>query len=179
MDVAKKVLAWRMPKGAILGQPPWKGGDRDSGSPLTRAFAGSKPPLPPRLPLARNILVPIFGDGRQMRYPTQALCARASLTAQPPLVSESDDSEDSLTGPEAITDEELVKAFDATDREKAETPREVPNVLDPPAELDGSDGLEDKVLERAEVGQLTYVLFQRGFWKTSLRWTKQLVDSAT
>ncbi|KAF9233558.1 hypothetical protein BU15DRAFT_66507 [Melanogaster broomeanus] len=26
---------------------PWKGGGRGSGSPLTRAFAGSKPPLPP------------------------------------------------------------------------------------------------------------------------------------
>ncbi|KAF9240074.1 hypothetical protein BU15DRAFT_61693 [Melanogaster broomeanus] len=27
---------------------PWMGGGRGSGSPLTRAFAGSKPPLPPR-----------------------------------------------------------------------------------------------------------------------------------
>ncbi|KAF9245047.1 hypothetical protein BU15DRAFT_59203 [Melanogaster broomeanus] len=43
----------------------------------------------------------------------------------PSLVSGSDDSEDSLAGPEAVTDEELEEAFDTTDREKTETPREV------------------------------------------------------
>ncbi|KAF8834167.1 hypothetical protein BDN67DRAFT_872713, partial [Paxillus ammoniavirescens] len=40
-----------------------------------------------------------------------------TFTWVPPLGAESDESEESLSGPEAITDEELVEAFDAIDHE--------------------------------------------------------------
>ncbi|KIK81074.1 hypothetical protein PAXRUDRAFT_15439 [Paxillus rubicundulus Ve08.2h10] len=80
-----------------------------------------------------------------------------TFTWVPPLVSKSDESEDSdvLAGPEAITDEELAEAFDVIDHEKVDSGMlsagEVRSMLDPDIELDGSEVLEGRVYDRNEL----------------------------
>ncbi|KAF8837240.1 hypothetical protein BDN67DRAFT_1014046 [Paxillus ammoniavirescens] len=74
------------------------------------------------------------------------------FTWVPPLAAESDESEESLSGPEAITDEELVEAFDAIDHEKAEAHQaEVMSTVDPDLELDGNEVLKGKVYDWKEL----------------------------
>ncbi|KIK75289.1 hypothetical protein PAXRUDRAFT_19124 [Paxillus rubicundulus Ve08.2h10] len=69
-----------------------------------------------------------------------------TFTWVPPLAAESDESKESLSGPEAITDKELAEAFDAVDREKAEAHQaEVMSAVDPDLKLDGNEVLKGKV----------------------------------
>ncbi|KAF9230422.1 hypothetical protein BU15DRAFT_83642 [Melanogaster broomeanus] len=86
-----------------------------------------------------------------------------TFTWVPPLVSESDDTEDCLAGPEAVTDEELAEAFDAVDREKAGMAGEVSSVLDPDIELDGSEVLEGRVYDWNELEVVNKGITLTGF----------------
>ncbi|KIJ05662.1 hypothetical protein PAXINDRAFT_164749 [Paxillus involutus ATCC 200175] len=87
-----------------------------------------------------------------------------TFTWVPPLAAESDESEESLSGPEAITDEELAEAFDAIDREKAEAHQaEVMTAVDPDLELDGNEVLEGKMYDWKELEVVNKGTMPTGF----------------
>ncbi|KIK79282.1 hypothetical protein PAXRUDRAFT_16410 [Paxillus rubicundulus Ve08.2h10] len=87
-----------------------------------------------------------------------------TFTWVPPLAAESDESKESLSGPEAITDEELTEAFDAIDHEKVEAHQaEVMRTVDPDLELDGNEVLEGKVCDWKELEVVNKGTMPMGF----------------
>ncbi|KIJ58838.1 hypothetical protein HYDPIDRAFT_119085 [Hydnomerulius pinastri MD-312] len=74
-----------------------------------------------------------------------------TFTWVPPLVAESDGSDDYLVRPEAITDEELQEAFGVIDRKKEDAQADITRVLDPDIKLDGNGVLEGEVYNWKEL----------------------------
>ncbi|KIK94709.1 hypothetical protein PAXRUDRAFT_142293 [Paxillus rubicundulus Ve08.2h10] len=74
-----------------------------------------------------------------------------TFTWVPPLVADSDESEDNLAGPEAIMDKELEEAFGVIDCEKGDAQANTANMLDLNIELDGNAVLEGEVYDWKEL----------------------------